>query len=182
MVTTPSIKARVASVERRRVRGRRQRPEHFSPVAYGLVHDNPRAGRTVQQSLEVKAGELIIGVLSNMGCKGGHCTVIAGFQLGKRREIILSRRVFILLVPKGLKSTQSFRPPPQNKVPDRSASKIFRHRRQCGTDANAGAELFVGIFQSRRNIHGIAIGRVVEETTATKITDDRLPCMNTYPL
>jgi hypothetical protein len=32
----------------------------------------------------VKAGDLIIGVFSNMGCKGGHCTGIAAFQLGKR--------------------------------------------------------------------------------------------------
>ena len=146
-----------------------------------LVHNDPRAGRTVQQPLEVKAGELIICVFPNMGCKSRHGTGIAGFQFGKRLEITLGRGIFVLLASKGLKSAQSFRPTPQNKVADRSAPELFHLRRERGTDTYAGAELLVGSFQSRRNVYGVAIGCIVEEATATEIADDRWPCMNTDP-
>ena len=54
-------------------------------------------------------------------------------------------------------------------------------RREDCADTYARAELLVGIFQSRRNVYGIAIGRVVEEATATEIADDRRACMNTDP-
>ena len=146
-----------------------------------LVHNDPRAGRTVQQPLEVKAGKLIIGVLANMRCKGCHRAGIAGFQLGKRLQITLRRGIFVLLASKGLKSSQSFCPTPQNKVADRSAPEILHLRRERRADADAGAELLVGGFQSRRNVDGVAIGCVVEEATATEITDDRRPGMNTDP-
>jgi hypothetical protein len=144
-----------------------------------LVHNDPRAGRTVQQPLEVKAGELIVGVFPNMSRKGGHRTGIARFQLGKGLKITLCRGIFVLLASKGLKSAQSFRPAPQNKVADRSAPEPFHPRRERRTDACAGAELLVGSFQSRRNVYGVAIGCVIEEATATEIADDRRPCMNT---
>jgi hypothetical protein len=38
--------------------------------------------------------------------------------------------------------------------------------------------LLVGSFQPRRNVDGVAIGRVVEEAPATKIADDRRSGMN----
>ena len=47
-----------------------------------LVHDDPRAGRTVQEPFEVKAGELIISVFPNVRRKGSHRTRIASLQLG----------------------------------------------------------------------------------------------------
>ncbi len=144
-----------------------------------LVHSDPSAGRTVQQPLEMKAGQLIISMFPNMGCKSRHRTRIAGFQFGKRLKITLCRGIFVLFALEGLKSTQSFRPTPQNKVTDRSAPEISHPRRERRTDTYAGAELFVSSFQSRRNIYGIAIGCVVEEATATEIADNRRPCMNT---
>ena len=144
-----------------------------------LIHNDPRAGRTVQQPLEVKAGELIISVFPNMGCKTGHRAGIAGFQFGKRLEITLCRGIFVLLATQGLKSAQSFRPTPQNKVTDRSAPELFHPRRERRTDTYAGAELLVGSFEPRRNVYGVAIGCIVEEATTTEIADDRRPCMNT---
>jgi hypothetical protein len=127
----------------------------------------------------VKAGELIISAFANMRCKGRHRTGIAGFQLGKRLEITLCRWIFVLRASKGLNCTQSLRPTPQNKVAHRSAPELFHLRRQCCTDTYAGAELLVGSFQPRRNVYGIAVGRVVEEAAAAEIADDRRPCMNT---
>ena len=79
-----------------------------------LVHNDPRAGCTVQQPLEVKAGELIIGVFPNMRCKGCHRAGIARFQLGKRLEITPCRGTFVLLPSEGFESTQSFRPTSQH--------------------------------------------------------------------
>jgi hypothetical protein len=38
--------------------------------------------------------------------------------------------------------------------------------------------LLVGSFKSRRNVDGVAIGCVVEETAATKIADNRWPGMD----
>ena len=143
-----------------------------------LLHNDPRAGRTVQQPLEVKAGELIIGVFPNMRCKTRHRTGIAGFQFGKRLKITLCRGVFVLLASEGLKSAQSLCPTPQNKVTSRSALEIFHPRRERRTDTYTGAELLVSSFQSRSNVYGVAIGRVVKEAAATEITDDRRPCMN----
>ena len=134
-----------------------------------LVHNNPRAGRTIQQPLEVKAGELIISVSPNMRCKGSHRAGIACFQFGKRLEITLRRGVFVLCIPKGFESAQSRHPTPQNKVPDRSASELFHPRRERCAGAYARAELLVGSFQPHRNVDGVAIGRVVEEAPATKI-------------
>src|SRR6202040_2239821 len=78
--------------------GWRSRPLHaFQSGATLLVHNDARAGSTVQQPLEVKAGELIFSVRAHMCCKGSHRIGIAGFQLGKRREIIPCRGIFILL-------------------------------------------------------------------------------------
>ena len=77
-----------------------------------LIHNDPRAGRTVQQPLKVKAGELIVSMFPDMGRKSRHRTRIAGFQLGKRLKITLCRGIFVLLASEGLKSAQSFRPTP----------------------------------------------------------------------
>ena len=51
------------------------------------IHRNPCARRAVQKPLQVKAGELIIRVLANMGRKRRQRTGIVRFQLGKGVEI-----------------------------------------------------------------------------------------------
>src|ERR1700730_16301093 len=75
---------------------RRHPPVRFS-LTTPLIHNHPRAIRTVQQPLEMKAGQLIISMFSNMGCKTRHRTRIAGFQFGKRLKITLCRGIFVLL-------------------------------------------------------------------------------------
>ena len=91
------------------------RPAH-APAPWPLVHNDLRARRTIQQSLEMKAGELIIGVFPNMRGKGCHRAGIARFQLGKGLEITLCRRICVLLGPKRFESTQCLRLTPQNQV------------------------------------------------------------------
>ena len=154
-------------------------PEPFNPVTYGLVRNDLRARRTIQQSLEMKAGELIIDVFPNMRCKGCHRAGIARFQLGKGLEITLCRGICVLLGPKGFESTQCLRLTPQNQVAHRSAPELFHPRRKRCADTYARAELLVGGFEARRNVYGITVGRVVEETTTAEIADDRRPCMST---
>ena len=61
------------------------------------VHGDPCAGCTVQQPLEMEAGELIVGVFTNMRCKGRDRAGIARFQLGKRLQITLCRGILVLL-------------------------------------------------------------------------------------
>jgi hypothetical protein len=154
------------------------RPAH-APAPWPLVHNDLRARRTIQQSLEMKAGELIIGVFPNMRCKGGHRAGIARFQLGKGLEITLCRGICVLLGPEGFESTQCLRLTPQNQVAHRSAPELFHPRRKRCADTYARAELLVGGFQSRRNVYGITVGCVVEEATTAETADDRRPCMST---
>src|SRR6478752_271532 len=97
-------------------------PSLSSQSAIACIEAPP--GRTVQQPLEVKAGELIISGSPDMRCKGSHRAGIACFQFGKRLQITLRRGVVVLCIPKGFESTQSLHPTPQNKVPDRSASEL----------------------------------------------------------
>jgi hypothetical protein len=53
------------------------------------IHVYPRTCRPVQQSLQVEARELVIWASADLRRKRGDRTGIAGFQLGKGREVIL---------------------------------------------------------------------------------------------
>ena len=69
---------------------RRQRARRRS------IHRNPRTCRAVQQPFQVKAGQLIIRVLANMGRKRRQRTRIICFELGKGVEIAGGRRGVVL--------------------------------------------------------------------------------------
>ena len=45
----------------------------------------------------MESGKLIVWLLTNMRCETGNCTSVACFQLGKRVQITLGRRVIVLL-------------------------------------------------------------------------------------
>ena len=64
---------------------------------------------------------------------------------------------------------------PENEITNRPAAELSRLRRESSAYAYAGAELLVGCFQTRRDVDGIAISRVVEEAATAEITDDRRP-------
>src|SRR5450830_1883122 len=146
-----------------------------------LIHGDTRAGCAIQQSLEVKAGKLIISALTNMRCECRDCAGVARFQFGKCLQKTLCRGIFVLFRPQRLEGAEGLRPAPQQKVPHRTTPEVLYLCREDCADANAGAELLVGGFQPRRDVDGIAIGCVVEETAATEIADDRRSCMNTDP-
>src|SRR5674476_527040 len=146
-----------------------------------LIHGDPRAGCAIQQPLEVKAGKLIISILTNMRCECRDCAGVARFQFGKGLQITLCRGIIALFRRQRFEGAQGLRPAPQQKVPHRTAPEVRYLCREDCADANAGAELFVGGFQPRRDIDGVAIGCVVEEAAATEIADDRRSGMNTDP-
>src|SRR5215467_6776115 len=144
-----------------------------------LVHDDARPDFAIQQPLEVEAGKLIIRSFTNMRGEGGDGAGIARFQFGKCLEITLCRSVFVLFRPQRLEGANGFRAAPQQKVPHRTAPEVIHLCREDRADTNAGAESFVGRFQPRCDVDGIAIGRVVEEVAATEIADNRRSCMST---
>src|SRR5205085_283463 len=55
----------------------------------------------------------------------------------------------------------------------------FRHDRLTGADTRS--ELFVRGLEPRRDIDGVAIGRVIEEAAAAEIPDNRRAGMNADP-
>ena len=115
--------------------------------AIRLVHDDPCTCCTVQQPLEVKAGELVLSVLADMRRKGRHRTGIARFEFGKCLQIGCRIGILILLKPERLEGAQSFSPAPQDKVPDRPPAELRHSRREGCANANAGAELLIDGFQ-----------------------------------
>ena len=65
--------------------------------AMPLIQGDPRPGRTIQQPLEVKAGKLIVDVLSNMRRERRHCARIASFEISKGLQVALRRWISVLL-------------------------------------------------------------------------------------
>ena len=127
----------------------------------------------------MEASELIASVLPNMRCKGRNCTgvSVSGFEFGKGHQITACRGIFELFYPKRLEGTQSLRPAPQHQVTYRSTPEFLHFRRDYCANANAGAQLLIGGFQSCCNVDGVALGCVVEKATATEIPHDRRPTL-----
>ena len=72
-----------------------------------LIHDDARAGRAVQQSLQVKARELIIRPLADMRRKCGECRRIARFEFRKRIQVATRCRIVVLLARQRLESANA---------------------------------------------------------------------------
>ena len=138
-----------------------------------LVHRNSRPGRSIQESPEVEGRKLILRVLANVACERGNCARIGRFELRKRIHIIFCGGAIILFDPKGFERTHRLDSPSQHKVTDRPPTEIFHCHRESRAHTNASAELLVGGFEPRRNVDGIAIGGVVEESTSPEIADYR---------
>jgi hypothetical protein len=141
-------------------------------------HDNSRAGGAVQQPLEVKAGELIAGVLAYMRGKGSERRRIVCLKLCKSFLITAHSLVFVLLSGNRLESAQRLGPSAQHKVAHRPAMKVRHFHCQGRADADAGAELFIGGLEPRRGIDRVSIGGVIEESLATEIANQRRPGMD----
>ena len=68
-----------------------------SPATAASVHRDPRAGRAVQQPLQMEAGELIVRALADLRREGRQRAGIARFQLGEGLQIARRRRIVVLL-------------------------------------------------------------------------------------
>ena len=126
----------------------------------------------------MEAGERVVGVFTDMRRKGRHRTGIAGFQLGVGLDITSGRGSLIFLNAQRLECAQRLSLAPENEITHRPAAELSRLGRERSADAYAGAELLVGSFQTRRDIDGIAISRIVEEAATAEITDDSRPGVN----
>ena len=93
----------------------------------------------------------------------------------------MRRWIAELPVTEGLEGAKGFRPSSQHEVAHRTAPEVFYLGREDCADANAAAELLVGSFQTRRDVDGVAIGRVVEEPAAAEVADNRWTGMNADP-
>ena len=69
----------------------------------------------------------------------------------------------------------------QHDIADWPPAKIAGPVGRRGADANARSEMLVGGLKTRSRVDGVAVGRVVEETAAAEIADDRRPGMNADP-
>src|SRR5580692_6314227 len=126
----------------------------------------------------MKSGERIVGMLANMRCKSRHCTGIAGFKLRVCIDITFGPGRLVLLDAQRFECVERGTLAPENEITHRPAAKFRGFGRERSADAYAGAELLVCSFQTRRDIDRIAIGGVVEEATASEITDDRWAGVN----
>jgi hypothetical protein len=70
------------------------------------IHRDPRACCAIQKALQMKACELIIRVLADVGGKGRQRAGIVRFKLGKRIEIAGGRRVLVLFRRERLEDAQ----------------------------------------------------------------------------
>src|SRR4051794_40630169 len=61
----------------------------------------------------------------------------------------------------------------QHQLADRPAGEVVDPPRKAAPDADARPQLLVDGLQARRNVDGVAIGRVVEETPAAEVPDNR---------
>jgi len=71
-----------------------------------LIQCDSRTCRTIQQTFEMKACELILRLLSNVSgeCRNG--VWIAGFELGKGIHVAFGGGIIVLIGSKGLEYTQ----------------------------------------------------------------------------
>src|SRR4029077_275460 len=123
----------------------------------------------------MEAGERVVGVFTDMRRKCRHRTGIARFQLGVPLDVTSGRGSLILLDAQRFECAQRLTLAPENEITHRPAVELSRLRRERSAYAYAGAELLVGCFQTRRNVDGIAISRVVEKAATAEIADDRRP-------
>jgi hypothetical protein len=133
----------------------------FAPQPRRLIHGDARAGFAIQESLEVKAGKLIIRSLTNMRCKCHECAGIARFQFGKCLQITLCRRIFVLFRPQRLEGPKSFRSAPQQKVSHRTAPEVlYLCREDCADDTKRGSRWeshVVSVFMQDRRSSAISV-------------------------
>lgn len=115
--------------------------------------------------------QLILRVLANVACERCNCARIGRFELGKRVHITFCGGAIILFEPKGFERTHRLDSASQHKVTDRPSTEILHCFGESRAHTNASAELLVGSFEPRRNVDGIAIGGVVEESTSPEITN-----------
>ena len=115
-----------------------------------LIHDDTRAGRAVQQSLQVKVRGLIIRPLADMRRKGGECRRIVRFEFRERIQVAIRCRIVVLLARHRLESPECFRLAAQHKIADQSAAKLLDPGRELRADTNTSAELSWPIPVSRR--------------------------------
>ncbi len=135
----------------------------------------------IQQPLEVEARQLVLRLLADIGGEGRNRAGIVGFELGEGIQVSLGGGVVILLGAQRLESAQRFGLAAQHQIADRPAAEAIDLAGQRRADANTGAELLIGGFQPRRDIDGVAIGGVIEETIAAEIADDRRSGMDADP-
>ena len=101
------------------------RAEPMSVASLFSLQGDPHAGRAIQQPFEMGARELVVRMLTNVRCKRGQGTGIAGLQLGKSVQIALGRWGFILAGRERLERPQRLGLAPQHQVADRPAAEII---------------------------------------------------------
>ncbi len=90
-------------------------------------------------------------------------------SLAKAIQIALGRGVVILFSAKGLQRTERLGLASEDEVADRPSAKILHFGCELCAHTDTGAELLVGGLQSRGNIDGVAVSRVIEETAAAEV-------------
>ena len=127
----------------------------------------------------VESWKLIVSALANVRRERRDRAGIARFELGKRIQIGLRFRIFVLSEPKGLKDAQSLSLASQKKITNWPPTEVLHLGNEGSAHTNASAELLVGGFQPRRDIDGIPVRCVIEESAAAEIADDRRSGMST---
>src|SRR4051812_32319450 len=107
----------------------------------------------------MEAREGIIPLPADLGRKSRNCTGIAGFQLGKGRDVILRRGIVPLLRSQRLESAKWDVATSEDEVANRTTPKIRRLPRNTFAHTDMRAELLVCCFEPRRDVDRVAVGR-----------------------
>lgn len=117
--------------------------------------------------------ETILWPHSDVCRKSSDRSFIVSLQQLYRLKIAAGCRTVVLLDPQRLERTDGLGPASQHKVPDQPPPKLRHPCRERRADANAGSEVFVGGFQPRRGIDGVAMRRLFKEPLTTEISNYR---------
>ena len=142
---------------------------------------NMGAFGTIEQPLQMKSGQRVVGVQADQGREGWHRRGVARLELGERVAILRVDGRLERGVLQWFECAKWLATAAQQDISNWPSLKIAGSVGRRGADANAGAEMLVGGLKPRSRVDGVAVSGVVEETAAAKIADQRRFGVNADP-
>src|SRR6516165_5777480 len=121
----------------------------------------------------MKAHQLVITAQTKQRRKGRRRCRVSFLQLSKCPQIGLGRGIVKLISGERFECRQRFAAPTQQKVANGPPREPGNASRNTFTDADASTELLVRRFETSGDVHGVAVGCVVEVVSPAEIPNNR---------